>query len=125
MAIHKFMFLIIFIPLFLFISIRSIDIMVPFYKSADFKSICEEYNQIVIRDGRLSSSQITEFRSKLTEKDMTITSMNLPTSMVWGDSFVFEVNASYNMQVLNPNLTKNIKTYNFTYKKSGVSLKGK
>jgi hypothetical protein len=111
--------------MFIFISILSIDIMAPFYKNADFESVCEEYNQIIIRDGLLSSSQITELRNKLTEKDITITTLNLPTSTVWGDSFVFEVSASYSLRTLTTNFTKQTKTYNFRYKKSGVSLKGK
>lgn len=124
MTINNFIVLMLFILMFMFITVSSIDTITPFYKNADFKSICEEYNQIIIKDGMLNSSQITELRAKLEDKNITITTMNLPTSAVWGDSFTFEIEATYSIKVLKVNFTKELKTYNFRYKKTGVALKG-
>lgn len=124
MTINNFMTTMIFIVMFLYISIFTIDLLTPFYKKADFQLICQEYNQIIVQKGKLTSSEVTELRRKLEEKDIKVSTLNFPTSTVWGDSFTFEVIANYSHEVIKIDLKKEIKIHNFRYRKTGVSLKG-
>lgn len=114
----------IFIVLIIFLTIFTIDSLAPFYKSADFRSTCAEYNQIIIKEGRLTTSEVSELRTKLEAKDMSVLTIDAPTSSVWGDSFTFEANVSYTQQVLKIDFTKETKVHKFKYKKTGVSLRG-
>lgn len=112
------------ILMFVFLMTFAVDAISPIYINSSFKSICEEYNQILIKEGKLTSSEKAELTSRLSEKGFNVISLNVPNSMVWGDEFTFEVVVQYTQSTISANFFKTSKIHTFKYKKTGVALRG-
>lgn len=124
MIIQKILEWIIIVPLMLFIFIFTFDSFVPLYTANTINDVCREYNEILIKEGHLTSQEMLDLRSKLESKGLYNISLNLPTSLEWGDSFVFEVSGSFDQEKRTVDLNKNTVTHAYDYKKSGMALKG-
>lgn len=114
----------IFIPLIIFFTLFIIDSLIPFYVLVSLNNICDEYNQILIKDGVLTASETSELRGKLESKGLKNIVMSLPTTTEWGDSFTIDISGNFTLEVITISLKKTTKTHNFSYKKRGLSIRG-
>lgn len=114
----------IFIPFLLFFSVFIIDSLLPYYVLMNLNDICNEYREIVVANGKVSTSEVNQLRSKLESKGLKDIAMSLPTTKEWGDSFTINISGNFNIDVVTVSLKKSTKTYDFSYKKRGSSLRG-
>ena len=106
-----------------FIVVLSINKSIPFQKRVDFMSVCDQYNQIAIKQGYLKSGEIDEMRAALTAKGIQVSNLNVPQSKVeWGTTFIFKVEAIYSQSELKVDYNKEQKNYSLSYEKKSASL---
>ena len=106
-----------------FIVVLSINKSIPFQKRVDFMSVCDQYNQIAIKQGYLKTSEVDEMRAALTAKGIQVSNLNVPQSKVeWGTTFVFKVEAIYSQSELKVDYNKEQKNYSLSYEKKSASL---
>lgn len=106
-----------------FIVVLSINKSIPFQKRVDFMSVCDQYNQIAIKQGYLKSGEIDEMTATLTAKGIQVSNLNVPQSKVeWGTTFIFKVEAIYSQSELKVDYNKEQKSYSLSYKKKSASL---
>lgn len=116
--------MIILIPVFIFAVLFTMDSIIPFFVFNELSAICNEYNQILIKEGVLSAAETNEFKTKLENRGLKNVTMSLPTSLEWGDSFVIEVSGNVDFQRISINLSKYIRSVEFNYQRNGTALKG-
>ncbi len=106
-----------------FLIVFGIDKSMPFQKRVNFLSVCDNYNQIAIKQGYLKSTDIDDMTEDLAEKGITISVLTVPQSKLeWGTSFVFKVEAIYSQNELKMDYNKEIKPYTFNYFKKSTAL---
>lgn len=106
-----------------FIVVLSINKSIPFQKRVDFMSVCDQYNQIAIKQGYLKSGEIDEMTATLTAKGIQVSNLNVPQFKVeWGTTFIFKVEAIYSQSELKVDYNKEQKNYSLSYKKKSASL---
>ena len=106
-----------------FIVVLSINKSIPFQKRVDFMSVCDQYNQIAIKQGYLKSGEIDEMTATLTAKGIQVSNLNVPQSKVeWGTTFIFKVGAIYSQSELKVDYNKEQKNYSLSYEKKSASL---
>lgn len=124
MTLEKILEAMIIVPILVMVIIYSVDTITPLYKYNDLKSVCYEYNQMIIKEGTLSQEDITELRKKLENKGLTNITMSLPTAKEWGDSFTILITGEFTSEKRNIDLSKRTVKHEFRYKRTGLSLKG-
>lgn len=114
----------IFIPLLIFFSMFIIDSVLPYYVLMNLNSVCDEYRDIVVADGKVTTSETSELRSKLEARGLKNIVMNLPTDKEWGSSYLIDISGSFTINIITINIKKSTKSYDFSYKKRGSALRG-
>lgn len=115
--------LLIVLTLSFFLFVFAIDKSMPYQKRAEFISICDNYNQIAIKQGYLKATDIDEMTAVLAAKGISISVLTVPQSKLeWGTRFTFKVDAIFSQSELQVDYNKNLKAYNFSYKKTSATL---
>ncbi len=108
---------IILIGILLIFSIGISETM-PVFARNEFDNICDNYLALLSTKGGLDSIDKTNLENELINigyKNITITA---PTNAEWGSEVTLKVEAYYDVDSINPDLSDDIKTKKSTYENS-------
>lgn len=106
-----------------FLIIFSVNKTLPFQKRAEFLNLCDQYNQIAIKQGYLKGTDITELTAALSAKGISVSVLTVPqVKLEWGTTFNLKVEGVYNQGELQVNYSKSPRSYSFSYEKKSTTL---